>query len=412
MSLTILVLSIIVQFGTAGLAFRLNRKTPFFWGWNLFAFAFVLMGVRRLIPLLKTLASGSITFDMFTEGLALLISVCMFAGVWMVGEMYEYLYHLRVQAEEEIENRKRTEVELRAAQQKAQDATDRIRFLSDNLPDGLVYQIDSGIDGQQRAFTYLSAGVQKLHELTVEEALQDPQRIYRQVLEEDRHLVVEREKYAAATMIPFTAEVRVVLPSGRSGWRLFASAPRRLPNQHLVWDGIEIDITGMKDAEQALRNSEALFRALFENAAEGVLVAGIASKRLVYANPAICCMLGYSEAELLSMMVPDIHPRDSKETVLAAFSSQVNGEKVLAPEIPCLRKDGTVFYADTNSSRVMIRGEPCLMGLFSDVTARRQAEAGRQELPVDGGHGDDGCVRHLVRQSDQGAINNEIRGLR
>ena len=380
MSLTILVLSIIVQFCTAGLAFRLNRKTPYFWGWNVFAIAFLLMGVRQLIPLLRTMTSGSIAFDLYTEGLALLISVCLLAGVWMVGEMYEYIYHLRIEAEDEIENRKRTEAELRVAQQKAQDASDRLRLLSDNLPDGLVYQIDSGIDGQQRAFSYFSAGIQKLHELTVEEALQDPQRVYCQVHAEDRHLVAEREKYAAATMTPFTAEVRVVLPSGRSGWRLFASAPRRPSNQHLIWDGIEIDITGLKDAEQALRNSEALFRALFENAAEGVLVAGVASKRFVYANPAICSMLGYSEAELLSMTVPDIHPRDSRETIAAAFESQVKGNKSLASEIPCLRKDGTVFYADTNSSRVRIRGESCLMGLFSDVTARRKMEAERQRM--------------------------------
>ncbi len=222
MSLTLLVLSIIVQFCTAGLAFRLNRKTPYFWGWNVFAIAFVLMGVRQLMPLLRTITSGSIAFDLYTEGLVLLISVCMFAGVWMVGEMYEYIYHLRIEAENEIEKRKRTEVELRLAQQKAQDASDQLRFLSDNLPGGLVYQIDSGIDGQDRLFTYLSAGIRPLHELSIEDAVRDSQLVYNQVHEEDRHLVVEREKYAAASMTPFTAEVRVVMPSGRKGWRLFA----------------------------------------------------------------------------------------------------------------------------------------------------------------------------------------------
>ena len=38
-------------------------------------------------------------------------------------------------------------------------------------------------------------------------------------------------------------------------WSLFSSAPRRLPNNHLVWDGIEIDITERKQAEDALRET-------------------------------------------------------------------------------------------------------------------------------------------------------------
>ncbi|MDQ7827328.1 MAG: histidine kinase dimerization/phosphoacceptor domain -containing protein [Candidatus Eremiobacteraeota bacterium] len=155
----------------------------------------------------------------------------------------------------------------------------RLRSLSDNLPGGLIYQINSGTDGSERRFTYLSGGVKELHETSAAEAMEDPSLIYGQVIEEDRLMVAEKEKAAVETMSPLIAEVQVRLPSGRERWRLFTSAPRRLADGRLVWDGVEIDITGRKQAEEslksALENHEATLRALpdllFEIDGEGVI---------------------------------------------------------------------------------------------------------------------------------------------
>ena len=70
--------------------------------------------------------------------------------------------------------------------------------------------------------------------------------IYGQVLPEDLRDVADREAHAAQTLTPLRVEVRVRLPSGEIRWRRFTSAPRRLPDGHLVWDGIEIDVTERK----------------------------------------------------------------------------------------------------------------------------------------------------------------------
>ncbi len=153
----------------------------------------------------------------------------------------------------DITDRKRAEEALRETEA-------RLRTLSDNLPNGLVYQIDSGLDGQQRTFSYISAGVEQLHGITASAALNDAMAIYGQVLEEDRLLVAEREAKALAEMSPFSVEARIRQPSGETRWRLFNSAPRRLANNHLVWDGIEIDITHRKQSEEALRSSESCYR--------------------------------------------------------------------------------------------------------------------------------------------------------
>jgi PAS domain S-box-containing protein len=149
----------------------------------------------------------------------------------------------------DITDRKQAENALRESEEK-------LRLLSNNLPNGMVYQIDSGEDGQMRRFSYVSSGVETLHGITVTDAVNDPMSIYGQVLEEDRLLIAERETIALAAMSPFSVEVRLQMPSGNIRWRSFNSAPRRLPNNHVVWDGIEIDITERKQSEVALQKSE------------------------------------------------------------------------------------------------------------------------------------------------------------
>ena len=85
-------------------------------------------------------------------------------------------------------------------------------------------------------------------------------------------------------------------------------------------------------------------------------------------------MLGYTQEEMIRLGVADIHPKESLDHVLAEFEAQVRGEKTVAPAIPCLRKDGTVFYADVTSAPAVIDGRPCNVGFFADITERKQAE--------------------------------------
>ena len=138
--------------------------------------------------------------------------------------------------------------------------------------------------------------------------------------------------------------------------------------------GIDRDITARRQAEDTLRQSEERFRTIFQGAAEGILVADIGNKKFVFANPAVCRMLGYTEAELVQMGVGDIHPQQDLERVIAEFTAQAHGEKTLASAVPCLRKDGTTIYADITATRAVIDGRDCNVGFFSDVTERRQLE--------------------------------------
>ncbi len=77
------------------------------------------------------------------------------------------------------------------------------------------------------------------------------------------------------------------------------------------------DITARKQAEEALQQSHDELRAIYDGMFDGLLIVDVESKRYVKANASICRMLGYSEAELLSMSVRDIHPVDTRSS--AAF---------------------------------------------------------------------------------------------
>jgi PAS domain S-box-containing protein len=139
------------------------------------------------------------------------------------------------------------------------------------------------------------------------------------------------------------------------------------------------DITERKSAEEALRESEARYKAIFNSATEGILVADIETKRFKYANPAICKMLGYTAEELQNMTIHDIHPEESLPHVLSEFEAQERGKKTLAGDIPCLRKDGTIFYANINTTNVIIDQRPSNVGLFTDITERKHAEEALRE---------------------------------
>jgi PAS domain S-box-containing protein len=134
------------------------------------------------------------------------------------------------------------------------------------------------------------------------------------------------------------------------------------------------DITERKHAEKKLRESEDKFRSIFEQATDGIMIADAETKRNIEANKAMCGMLGYTHDEIIGLSVDDIHPKGDLPAIRDIFEKQLRNEISLAPEVPMLRKDGSVFYAEINATRVILGGKQFLVGIFRDITERIEAE--------------------------------------
>jgi len=136
------------------------------------------------------------------------------------------------------------------------------------------------------------------------------------------------------------------------------------------------DITERKQLEKKLleKETEKVFQLLFDSALDGILLADINTKKFVMANKFMCKQLGYSSEEITKLGVMDIHPKDAVSYVVGQFEKQAKGEKFIAKDIPIKRKDGSIFYTDINSAQFEFGGKKLQMGIFRDVTERKQAE--------------------------------------
>jgi PAS domain S-box-containing protein len=142
--------------------------------------------------------------------------------------------------------------ERKSMEEALRKSEEQLRVLSENLADGMVYQINTGVDGKQRVLTYASPAVERFHGVKVEDAMMDLSLIYDQIDGEHRAMVAESEARASATMSKFEMDVPFRLPSGDVRWRRLIALPHVHSDGTLMWDGIELDITERRKMEEEL----------------------------------------------------------------------------------------------------------------------------------------------------------------
>jgi PAS domain S-box-containing protein len=142
------------------------------------------------------------------------------------------------------------------------------------------------------------------------------------------------------------------------------------------------DITAYRHAREALFQSEARFRTIFEEAGIGIVIKGINGKMLD-CNPAFQAMVGYTAAELRKRDYLEItHPLDKKSS-RKLFNDLVAGKSEdYSIEKRYLHKDGEVVWSRLTASVVRDQNGAAkfVIGMVENITANKQIEAELNEL--------------------------------
>ena len=189
----------------------------------------------------------------------------------------------------------------------------------------------------------------------------------------------------------YQIEKRYVHKSGRPVWVLLTVTllPRadHLPSDMSV--GVAQDISRRKAVEEALQESESLFRTIAENAGDLILIVDYPGSNTVYVSPAYQKLLGYSVHELedhnaLGM----VHPEDLALIHRNIDAMARKGANAVIAELRYRHKNGDWHYVEAHACAVRNRGGELeriviISRMIDDrVLARQQAQDREERLQL------------------------------
>ncbi len=165
--------------------------------------------------------------------------------------------------------------------------------------------------------------------------------------------------------------------NGERFWASISAVSKSDAAGNPYFTGIITDVTARRQAEEALRDSEALFRRLLESAPDGVIIVD-SQGRIVLISAQGEKIFGNAPGELagksVDVLVPkdlgDAHSRHRQAYLLAPHTRQMG----MGLELFGIRKDGTRFPVEISLSPIESKQGPLVMSVVRDVTERKATE--------------------------------------
>lgn len=142
------------------------------------------------------------------------------------------------------------------------------------------------------------------------------------------------------------------------------------------------DVTERKLAETALRDSEALFRAISEQLPDGLFLLDLDDPhrpgRIVHVNPAAAKMYGYTPDELLGRSIEEILDKETAGGAQERREKIADGETIRFEAVH-VRKDGSTFPSEVVTRMIQYGGRRVALTIDRDITERKKAEENLRE---------------------------------
>lgn len=172
---------------------------------------------------------------------------------------------------------------------------------------------------------------------------------------------------------PGTCEMRVMKGNGERFWADLKPITFRAGDD----DRIHVffsDITDRKNRDEALRESEDVFRRIVHSAEEGIWKINAASLT-DYVNPKMAQMMGYTPEEMLGRPIDDFLD-DEGRARLAELIKRRKGGIAEQFEFKYVRKDGSTLWAFVSTNPITNASGQYVgaVALLTDISSRREAE--------------------------------------
>lgn len=145
-----------------------------------------------------------------------------------------------------------------------------------------------------------------------------------------------------------------------------------------------VDVTAEREAQAARQESEARFRTLFEQSADGLVLIDPHDPdvpwRIVDCNEAFCRMNGYDPEDLIGASIDLLHPYPMMAQEGPDLLAWIREEQPVHGEGAHRHRDGTVFPIESASSLVTVGGRELVLGRDRDISERKRAEEQLRQL--------------------------------
>jgi len=266
-------------------------------------------------------------------------------------------------------NSQRIEWEYRAGEARLRESEAQLRSLGNNLPDGFVYRYE--LVGRTARVRYVSDGIEALLGLTPADVMEDARRLTALAAPESFEQYVEDEARNARTLSVYEGTLRFVRSDGRAVWLDVRARPKRLPGGGTLWDGVALDATRRRLAEEDQRR----YKAIVDHS-EDAIVGKSLDGTITSWNRGAERIFGYAAEEVVGRSIELIVPPEllgEEREILALIA---RGGTVEHFETTRLHRSGRRIDISGSVSAI-VDSDGAIVGaakIARDVTARKRDE--------------------------------------